>query len=242
MTSTSGRLLQLLSLLQARRDWPGAVLADDSVSPPHGPHDVNVLRELGYPIDGSPGVAGGYRLGAGAELPPLLLDDEEAVAVAIGLRTAAGGDVIGIEESALRAVGKLDRVLPPRLRRRVNAVVDATSSIRSPGVLVDPATLVAISAAVRDREVLRFDYRKHDGSAGRRTAEPIASFMRARTGTSSAGTSTAATGGRTGSTGCRSRCPTVRASKFASRRMAGSTGSWSADCRSTAGRSSGDFC
>src|ERR671931_758221 len=121
MLETSARLLKLLSLLQARRDWTGAELASRlEVTTRTVRNDVERLRGLGYPVHATPGVAGGYRLGAGANLPPLLLDDEEAVAVAVGLRAAAGGGVAGIEESALRALVKLEQVLPSRLRRRVN--------------------------------------------------------------------------------------------------------------------------
>ena len=123
MLETSARLLRLLSLLQAHRDWPGADLADRlDVTPRTVRRDIDRLRELGYPVHSAPGTAGGYRLGAGAELPPLLLDDEEAVAVAVGLRTAAAGGVEGIEETSVRALAKLEQVLPHRLRRRVGAL------------------------------------------------------------------------------------------------------------------------
>ena len=121
MLETSARLLRLLSLMQLRRDWSGAELADRlGVSARTIRRDVDKLRELGYPVSASTGTAGGYRLGAGAELPPLLLDDEEAVAVAVGLRTAAA--VTGIEETSVRALAKLEQVLPNHLRRRVNAL------------------------------------------------------------------------------------------------------------------------
>jgi biotin operon repressor len=123
MLETSARLLRLLSLLQTRPDWTGQALADRlQVSARTIRSDVDKLRRLGYPVHATPGVAGGYRLGAGAALPPLLLDDEEAVAVAVGLRTAAGGTVTGIEETSLRALAKLEQVLPTRLRGRVNAL------------------------------------------------------------------------------------------------------------------------
>src|SRR5512132_2548884 len=119
----SGRLLRLLSLLQTPRDWTGAELADRlEVTTRTVRRDVERLRSLGYPVHATPGVAGGYRLGAGAALPPLLLDDEEAVAVAVGLRTAASGSVAGIEETSVRALAKLEQVLPSRLRHRVNAL------------------------------------------------------------------------------------------------------------------------
>ena len=118
--STSGRLLRLLSLLQTPRDWTGTELADRlEVSPRTVRNDIERLRALGYPVHATRGAIGGYRLEAGATLPPLLLEDEEAVAVAIGLRTATGGAVTGIEETSLRALAKLEQVLPPRLRSRV---------------------------------------------------------------------------------------------------------------------------
>lgn len=123
MLETAARLLRLLSLLQTPREWTGAELAERlSVSTRTVRNDVDRLRNLGYPVHGSRGAVGGYRLGAGATLPPLLLDDEEAVAVAIGLRTAAGGTITGVEETSLRALAKLEQVLPARLQRRVDAL------------------------------------------------------------------------------------------------------------------------
>src|ERR1700756_274414 len=122
MTGTSARLLRLLSLLQARRDWTGTELAARlGVTTRTIRNDVGRLGGLGYPVDARPGAAGGYRLGAGGALPPLLLDDEEAVAVAVGLRTAANGSIAGIEETSVRALAKLQQVLPTRLRHRVSA-------------------------------------------------------------------------------------------------------------------------
>jgi predicted DNA-binding transcriptional regulator YafY len=132
--------------------------------------DVERLRALGYPVEAAAGVAG-YRLGIGAALPPLLLDDEEAVAVALGLRTAANGTVAGIEETSVRALAKLEQVLPSRLRHRVHALASVTVSM-SGGPAVDPAVLTAIAAACRDRQRLRFDYRAHDGTESLRTTEP----------------------------------------------------------------------
>ncbi len=126
MPETSARLLRLLSLLQARRDWTGTELAARlGVTTRTIRHDVERLRGLGYPVDARPGVAGGYRLGTGGALPPLLLDDEEAVAVAVGLRTAASGSVAGIEETSVRALAKLQQVLP---------VAAAAPGQRLPGV------------------------------------------------------------------------------------------------------------
>jgi predicted DNA-binding transcriptional regulator YafY len=170
---TSERLLKLLSLLQVRPDWTGPELAERlGVSGRTVRNDVERLRRLGYPVHASPGVGGGYRLGAGAALPPLLLDDEEAVAVAVGLRTAAGGAVAGIEETSLRALGKLEQVLPSRLRHRVSALHSAMAAVQTGGPTVDAEVLTAIAAAIRDRQRLRFDYRLHDGSAGVRDVEP----------------------------------------------------------------------
>lgn len=173
MLDTSARLLALLSLLQTRRDWAGAELAKRlEVGVRTIRRDVDRLRRLGYPVQATRGVAGGYRLGAGAELPPLLLDDEEAVAVAVGLRTAAGGNVSGIEETSLRALAKLEQVLPSRLRRRVNALGAFTVPFPGTGPTVDADVLAVIAAACRDHERLRFAYRSHDGTASRRNAEP----------------------------------------------------------------------
>lgn len=176
MLETSARLLRLLSLLQARTAWSGRELAERlGVTARTVRHDVERLRSLGYPVQASPGVGGGYRLGAGAALPPLLLDDEEAVAVAVGLRTAASGGVVaGIEETSIRALAKLEQVLPSRLRRRVNAVAAYTVTVpmEAAGPTVDVEVLAAIAGACRDQQRLRFDYRDHGGSASLRTTEP----------------------------------------------------------------------
>ncbi|MFJ6751194.1 MULTISPECIES: helix-turn-helix transcriptional regulator [unclassified Streptomyces] len=175
MLETSARLLRLLSLLQAHRDWRGADLADRlGVTPRTVRRDIDRLRELGYPVHSSPGTDGGYQLGAGAELPPLLLDDEEAVAVAVGLRTAAAGGVQGIEETSVRALAKLEQVLPARLRRRVGALNAFTVPMLGPpaGAGVDADTLSELAHACRDCTRLRFDYATHDGTVSRRTVEP----------------------------------------------------------------------
>jgi predicted DNA-binding transcriptional regulator YafY len=170
---TSARLLRLLSLLQARADWSGPELADRlGVTTRTVRNDMERLRGLGYPVHATPGVGGGYRLGAGAALPPLLLDDDEAVAVAVGLRTAAGGSVTGIQETSVRALAKLEQVLPSRLRHRVNALQTATVEIPAKGPTVAAEVLTAIAGACRDHQRLRFDYRDHDGSASLRTVEP----------------------------------------------------------------------
>jgi predicted DNA-binding transcriptional regulator YafY len=175
MWETSARLLRLLSLLQARRDWSGADLASRlGVTERTVRRDVGRLRDLGYPVHASRGTDGGYRLGAGAAMPPLLLDDEEAVAVAVGLRTAARSPVTGIEETSVRALAKLENVLPPRLRHRVSALADYTVPIPpdSPAPAVDPGVLTALAGACRDRQRLRFDYRSHDGTSTVRSVEP----------------------------------------------------------------------
>ncbi|WP_329322925.1 MULTISPECIES: helix-turn-helix transcriptional regulator [unclassified Streptomyces] len=175
MLETSARLLRLLSLLQSHREWSGAGLAERlGVTPRTVRRDVDRLRELGYPVNASPGTGGGYQLGAGAELPPLLLDDDEAVAVAVGLRTAAGQGVEGIGETSVRALAKLEQVLPHRLRRRVSALNAFTvPMLRGPQTsAADPAVLTELAHACRDSERMRFDYRDHGGSPSRRTVEP----------------------------------------------------------------------
>jgi predicted DNA-binding transcriptional regulator YafY len=144
MLETSARLLRLLSLLEAQRDWTGPQLAERlGVTTRTVRSDIERLRNLGYPVDAAPGISGGYRLGRGAALPPLLLDDDEAVAVAIGLRIAAGGAVAGIEESSVRALAKLERLLPSRLRSRVGTL--ATAMVARPG----PRTADSYESVVR---------------------------------------------------------------------------------------------
>ncbi|HEY9412746.1 MAG TPA: WYL domain-containing protein [Jiangellaceae bacterium] len=173
MLETSVRLLRLLSLLQSRPDWPGPELAERlGVTSRTVRNDIERLRILGYQIHSTTGTAGGYRLGAGAALPPLILDDEEAVAVAVSLHAAAGGTVTGIEETSLRALTKLQQMLPSRLRRRIDAVGAATVSVAGRGPTVDAETLTVVAAAIRDHEQLRFDYQGRDGTPGPRTAEP----------------------------------------------------------------------
>jgi predicted DNA-binding transcriptional regulator YafY len=173
MLGTSARLLRLLSLFQARRNWTSAELADRlGVTTRTVRNDVDRLRRLGYPVDARPGVAGGYRLGTEGSLPPLLLDDEEAVAVAVGLRTAATSSIAGIEETSVRALAKLQQVLPSRLRHRIRAFQVSTLPVPSAGPHVDPDVLTMIASACRDHERLRFDYRTHSGTAGRRSVEP----------------------------------------------------------------------
>jgi predicted DNA-binding transcriptional regulator YafY len=173
MRETASRLLELLSLLQGRRDWPGDELADRlEVSSRTIRRDVERLRQLGYPVESLTGPAGGYRLRAGSAMPPLLLDDEEAIAIAVGLRTAARASVTGIEQTAVRALVKLEQVLPGHLRRRVGALGSATTTLPVPGPTVDPQYLTVIAAACRDSECLRFGYRSRDGTETRREVEP----------------------------------------------------------------------
>ncbi|MEJ2854508.1 MULTISPECIES: helix-turn-helix transcriptional regulator [unclassified Saccharothrix] len=173
MLETSARLLKLLSLLQVRRDWTGADLAGRlGVDVRTVRRDVDKLRSLGYPVNSVPGVSGGYQLGAGAELPPLLLDDDEAVAVAVGLRTAANGTVTGIEETSVRALAKLEQVLPSRLRRRVNALQEHTIALTPTVATVDSETLTTIAGACRDHQRLRFPYAGREGDS-KRHVEPL---------------------------------------------------------------------
>jgi predicted DNA-binding transcriptional regulator YafY len=173
MLETSARLLRLLSLFQARRYWSGAELSQRlEVTARTLRRDVDKLRSLGYPVNAAAGTGGGYQLGAGTSLPPLLLDNDEAVAVAVGLRTAANGSVTGIEEASVRALAKLQQVLPSRLRRRVAALHSSIEPVASTGPTIDAETLTIIAGACRDYEMLRFDYHNHDGVASRREAEP----------------------------------------------------------------------
>jgi predicted DNA-binding transcriptional regulator YafY len=175
MIETSARLLALLSLLQVRREWTGPELAERlEVGPRTIRRDIDKLRSLGYPIEAAPGVAGGYRLGAGGDLPPLLLDDAEAVAVALGLRTAAAGSISGIEETSVRALAKLEQVLPSRLRRRVSALGDATSAFAVDGPRIDADLLATLAGACRDSTRLRFAYVAKDERATQRHTEPCA--------------------------------------------------------------------
>ncbi|WP_430478718.1 helix-turn-helix transcriptional regulator [Streptomyces sp. P11-1] len=167
MPKTSARLLSLLSLLQARRDWPGALLAERlDVSPRTVRRDVDRLRELGYPVVATKGPDGGYRLDAGTELPPLLFDDEQAVALAVALQIATTSGA-GIEEAAARALNTVRQVLPARLRHRVDTLrftaVDRPAT--RPDPQVDSGVLMAIGAAVHAREVLRFDYSPVSGTS-----------------------------------------------------------------------------
>ncbi|MCK2221236.1 YafY family transcriptional regulator [Actinomadura sp. ATCC 31491] len=178
MSGTSARLLSLLSLLQIPRLWPGSELAARlEVTPRTIRRDIERLRDLGYPVHATMGGDGGYRLTAGTAMPPLLLDDEEAVAIAVGLRTVTRHPVAGIGEASVRAMAKLRQVLPARLRHRVGAL-DAATEPPSPfsgpfsGPAIDPEVLTVIAAAAAGHERLRFAYESGDGVASRRLVEP----------------------------------------------------------------------
>lgn len=173
MAQTTARVLQLLGLLQSRPVWSGPDLAERlGVTVRSVRRDVERLRDLGYPVEASKGIGGGYRLGAGRALPPLLLDAEEAVAVAVCLRLAAGGTVAGVGEAALRTLTKLDQVLPGRLRAQVAAVHEATVTLDSQSAAVDPDVLLTLARASRDRHRVRFGYVDRGGDATERLAEP----------------------------------------------------------------------
>ncbi|MEV5830172.1 WYL domain-containing protein [Spirillospora sp. NPDC052242] len=169
-----GRLLRLLSLLQSRREWSGADLAERlGVSGRTMRRDIDRLRALDYPVESTTGTAGGYRLASGRNLPPLQLDDEEAIAVAAGLVAAADIGVAGIEDSSMRALAKLERVLPARLRPRLAALGGAAVALPARGApRVDPVTLAVLASSCRDRRVLAFDYLGRTGAAGARRVEP----------------------------------------------------------------------
>ena len=171
--STSSRLLALLALLQTPRAWSGSELAERlEVSRRTVRRDVDRLRDLGYPVEGTVGVEGGYRLAAGTQMPPLLLDDEEAVAIALGLRTVATNAVTGIDEASVRALAKLEQVMPPRLRSRFAGMAAATGALNwgEPGV--DPQILTTIARAIGSSERLRFRYQAADDEETRRDVEP----------------------------------------------------------------------
>jgi predicted DNA-binding transcriptional regulator YafY len=167
--ATTERVLRLLALLQRRPSWTATDLAAElGVTDRSVRRDVERLRAIGYPVHATAGVGGGYQLGAGTRLPPLLLDDEEAIATAVCLRLAAGGTVAGAGEAALRALAKLDQVMPPRLRAEVRAVHGATETLVGPGVEIDAELLVTLARACRDAVRVRFRYagRDHAGPGG----------------------------------------------------------------------------
>jgi len=172
--NTSARMLRLLSLMQTHRYWSGTELSDRlDVSPRTLRRDIDRLRELGYTVDAVRGVAGGYQLRAGGSLPPLLLDDDEAVAIAVGLRTAAAGAVSGMEETSVQALTKVIALMPPRLRRRMDALRSQT--VPAPlysGPSVDAETLTALAQGCRDDEGLTFDYTARGSETTHRRVEP----------------------------------------------------------------------
>jgi predicted DNA-binding transcriptional regulator YafY len=176
MSSPGSRILQLLSLLENRRHWPGPELADRlAVSARTLRRDVDRLREMGYPVEAQRGVDGGYQLAAGAALPPLLLDDEEAVALAVGLQAAVqSGSVVGVEESSVRALGKVVQVMPRHLRGRVDALAAMTvpAALGAAPSAVDAGALTTIALACRDGERLTFAYTTRSGTPGHREVDP----------------------------------------------------------------------
>jgi predicted DNA-binding transcriptional regulator YafY len=173
MADTAERLLRLLSLLTARRGWRGEDLAGRlGVTPRTVRRDVERLRNLGYEVRAVPGPAGGYELGAGSALPPMLLDDDAAVAVAVGLRAAADGAVAGMAEAAVRAAAIIERLLPDRLRRRADALQSAVVPLPAGAAPVSPDLLGTLALACRDAERLRFAYVDGSGKPSRRHVEP----------------------------------------------------------------------
>ncbi|MEU6723396.1 YafY family protein [Nonomuraea wenchangensis] len=178
---TTERVLRLLALLQRRPSWTATELAAElRVTDRSIRRDVERLRALGYPVHATAGVGGGYQLGAGTRLPPLLLDDEEAIATAVSLRLASGGTVAGAGEAALRALAKLDQVMPPRLRAEVRAVHGAMDTLVGPGIEIDPELLVTLARACRDAVRVRFGYAARDSEPRERTVEPVRLVATAR--------------------------------------------------------------
>lgn len=176
MADIGNRTLRLLSLMQDRRHWAGPDLAVRlGISLRTLRRDVERLRSIGYPVEATPGVAGGYRLAPGASLPPLVLDDDEAVALTVGLQAAAQAAVAGMAESSVRALAKVVPVLPPRLRRRVDALAAATAAVPWSGgeAAVDPAVLTTVAQACRDTVRLAFDYTAAGGERSERLVEPF---------------------------------------------------------------------
>ena len=173
MLETSARLLRLLTLLQSRPHWPGTELAARlEVTPRTLRRDIGRLRDLDYPVHSLPGVAGGYRLGPGAALPPLQLDDDEAVAVVLSLRSSASHILTGLAEASLSALAKLDQVLPSRLAQRLSALQHATVALDSPAPVIDPALLTMLAAASRAHQRVRLRYRDRGGAESQRYLEP----------------------------------------------------------------------
>ncbi len=175
MTDPTARTLELLGLLQTHRHWKGSELADRlGVSERTVRRDIDRLRQLGYPVDAGPGTDGGYRLAVGSHVPPLMFDDDEAIALAVGLRSAAVAAIDGIEDAAVALVGKLDLVLPDRLKRRIEAFQTSVSmmSHAPSNVSVSADVLAVLSQGCRDREEVRFEYARRDGEESRRLVQP----------------------------------------------------------------------
>lgn len=211
MQKTSARLLALLSLLQTRQDWPGTALADRlDISLRTVRRDVGRLRELGYPIAAVKGPDGGYRLSAGTELPPLLFDDEQAVALTIALQIVATNPASGLAEPAERALNTIRQIMPSRLRHRIDAlrVTAVERPVTPPATPVGGDVLLTVSAAVHAREILRFDYGAEVTDKPRAASNPTTSSPGTDAGTSSPGTSTATTGAPSAPTGSPRAPPT----------------------------------
>lgn len=171
---TTERVLRLLGLLQRRPSWTAAELAEQlDVTDRSIRRDIERLRALGYPVRAVAGVGGGYQLGAGSRMPPLLLDDDEALAIALSLRLAAGGTVSGVQEAALSTMAKLDQMMPPRLRAEVRALHSATEAMSGPGSEVDAELMVTLARACRDAVRVRFQYTRPGGELSHRTVEPL---------------------------------------------------------------------
>jgi len=171
--STGARMLELLSLLQTHRYWPGGALAGRlEVSERTLRRDIERIRDLGYPVDAVRGVAGGYQLRAGGSLPPLLLTDEEAVAIAVGLRTAASGAVQGMEETAVQSLTKVLSLMPPRLRQQMDALAAETVPAPMRGPSIDATVLTTLAQGCRDDEIVEFDYTAREAETTHRHVEP----------------------------------------------------------------------
>ena len=173
MLQTSARLLRLLTILQARRAWTGRDLTSRlEITDRTLRRDVDRLRSLGYPVHSTSGTAGGYSLGAGASLPPLMLDDDEGIAVAVGLQTAAGGSIAGIEDASQRALAKLEQVLPSRLRKRLKALRGSIVRLADTGPTVDLRAVASLSAACTETVEAIFQYKDRAGAGTERRVEP----------------------------------------------------------------------
>ncbi len=175
MSDPTARTLSLLSLLQTHRMWRGADLAGElGVSERTVRRDVDRLRGLGYPVDAEPGVDGGYRLAVGAHLPPLLVTDDEAIALTVGLRATALSAIEGIENSSVALMTKLDDILPDRLRRQIDALQQSVEIMTwsNDGAVVRANDLTVLSQGCRDSEEVRFAYQRRDGDESHRLVQP----------------------------------------------------------------------